>query len=251
MVLKPFLPTDSFRKALTLSFIGHCGLILFFTLKALILPQKPLVIRETIRVDLIGLPDKIIKKSEHEISPPTQSNSLNHSHPQQEIKPPTPLTMTSPGEIKQAKKNQTKAIAKLNALDTIAQWSKEMDYQKAKEKVQQQKINYKGNVLSAGDSLTGLNALDYESYFTTLKEKIQKNFIIPQWLAEAQLRAQVLVKIDERGYVISRQLVESSGQEVFDQKVLEAIDHSSPFSPPPERLVQIMSIQGLTFNFPN
>lgn len=110
---------------------------------------------------------------------------------------------------------------------------------------------YKGNVLNAGDSLTGLDKIDHSQYFSTLKGHVQQHFVLPQWLAESNFHAKALVKVDERGFVISRELTQPSGDPTFDNKVLEAIDNASPFPPPPGKLKNVVALKGLVFNFPD
>ena len=70
---------------------------------------------------------------------------------------------------------------------------------------------------------------------------IQSHWKLPQWLAiSEQLATVVKVYLDADGYVIERQLIESSGDPRFDQIVLSAIDTASPFPPPEDKFINIV-----------
>lgn len=49
---------DPFSRYVGLSVIFHCTVVLVFTIKTVFFPSEDLQIRDAIRVDLIGLPDK-------------------------------------------------------------------------------------------------------------------------------------------------------------------------------------------------
>ena len=54
---------------------------------------------------------------------------------------------------------------------------------------------------------------DFSNYMENLHNKIQKNWITPDFLEDGHL--QVLFKLDREGYVISGDILESSGNSVF------------------------------------
>lgn len=253
MVVQDVSPeNDSFAKLIGTSFLFHVGLLLFFSVKSLIFPTEMVVVREAIRVDIVGLPDKIEPKNEIQSMPSSdKALSKQTGMPERNDLPMATKEKEIPKvDLKKAKVDQSKAIAKLNALSSIEKLAKEMK-EAAVTRDSSPRKEFKGNVLSPGEDLAGLDALDHKSYFASLKRQVQKFFVLPQWLAESTLRAQALVKIDERGYVVSRELVISSGDAGFDAKVFEAIDAASPFPAPPPRLVNMIALNGLLFNFPD
>jgi colicin import membrane protein len=241
---------DSFAKLIGTSFLFHIGLLLFFSVKSLVFPTEMVVVREAIRVDIVGLPDKIDHKNEIQAIPSSDKDPSKHTNMPEKGDLPMAAKEAPKVDLKKAKVDQSRAIAKLNALSSIEKLAKEMK-EVAVTGDSSARKEFKGNVLSPGESLVGLDALDHNTYFVSLKRQVQKYFVLPQWLAESTLRAQALVKIDERGYVVSRELIKSSGDAAFDAKVFEAIDAASPFPPPPPRLVNVIALNGLLFNFPD
>ena len=69
---------------------------------------------------------------------------------------------------------------------------------------------------------------DFSGYMTVLQGKIQKSWNPPECL-EQDGHATVKFSITRSGDVYSSQIVESSGDPVFDESALEAIRKSSPF----------------------
>lgn len=237
---------DRFGSAVAFSLGLHGFLLCALLVRAFFLPSQPLEIRSAIRVDIVGLPDKITSP------PPTAT-----SHPASEPAKPEESPVAPNPAVAKPKLNTNdiakKAIERMKAMESIEKMQRETEQQKALQAAAVAKAKaptYKGNVLSSGDSLTGLDKVQYDEYFTILKNALQRNFHIPQWLAESNLRAQAVAMVDERGYVIQRQITQSSGNELFDGMVLEAIDKSSPLPPPPSALANIIKFRGVTFNFP-
>lgn len=70
---------------------------------------------------------------------------------------------------------------------------------------------------------------DFSGYMTTLQGKIQKSWNPPEYL-ERDGHATVKFSITRSGDVYASEIVESSGDPVFDESALEAIRKSSPFA---------------------
>lgn len=68
---------------------------------------------------------------------------------------------------------------------------------------------------------------DFSEYMFNLQNKLKKNWISPDFLEEGHIR--VLFKVDREGYVISGDILESSGNPVFDESAINAIHKSEPF----------------------
>ena len=108
----------------------------------------------------------------------------------------------------------------------------------------------KGNEKKDGSDLTGLSKIAYSRYIQELKTKVHSQYTIPEWMAEANLKAQLQVYIDERGYVTKRLVHRSSGNMVFDKAAVDAVDASSPLPAPPEDLRSRFKAFGIYLNFP-
>lgn len=74
---------DPFSRYVGLSVIFHCTVVLVFTIKTVFFPSEDLQIRDAIRVDLIGLPDKaeppkpkeVVQKATPSSGPDTESHT--------------------------------------------------------------------------------------------------------------------------------------------------------------------------------
>lgn len=231
---------DAFSRFVIYSLGAHIIVFSIFIMRAALVPSEPLEIRNAIRVDVIDLPDKITENAPAAPAPV----------PKVEIKKPVHETKPIEKKPEAVKKDaialQKKALEKLKALDAIDKFKKE-----TAEQAKPKPTTFKGNVLNAGDSLTGLEKVQFDSYFSSLRTHLNQHWSIPQWLEQADLRAQALVVLDAEGFVVRKQILKSSGNDIFDGHVLDAIEKSSPFPAPPERLKGIMNMRGILLNFPD
>lgn len=232
---------DAFSRFVFYSLGAHVLVFTFFIVQAALIPSEPLEIRNAIRVDVVDLPDKIVEKA---TTAPAPIPKVEIKKPAPEVKP---VVEKKPEVVKKdAIALQKKALEKLKALDAIDKFKQE-----TAEQAKPKPTTFKGNVLNAGDSLTGLEKVQFDNYFTTLRAHLSQHWSIPQWLEQADLRAQALVVLDSEGHAIRKQILKSSGNDIFDGHVLDAIEKSSPFPVPPERLKGIMSMRGIVLNFPD
>lgn len=240
-LIEQFHKSDTFAKFLALSMAAHLAIVIVFTVKAFWFPSEPIQIRSAIRVDVVALPDKVMA--------PPPAPAPPKEPPKVAIEPPkpTPAATTPKAPTKNVADSQKKALDRLKALQAIDQLKREVEEQKAEPPNQPE---YKGNILNKGTSLTGLEKIQYDEYFALIQQHVKDRWDLPQWLADANLKAQIVVMVDDRGFVIRRQIITSSGNEIFDSKVIAAIDQSSPFPPPPARLAGLLQAQGIVFNFP-
>ncbi len=215
----------------------HVAIVCIFTLKVLLFPMEIPLYQASVRVDLVSLPDK-------------QTATLPMPAAKAETTPPPSVAPTSQPETKKEtkkidlSKKQNKALEQLKALQEL-----EAEVQNAK--AEKKNAPIKGNVLAAGTSLKGLNKLDYDTYIGDVDSQIKSNWELPEWLAKMGLRARVLVLIDTRGYVIRKELILSSKNPTYDSLVMDTIDRSSPFPPPPEKFIDIVGVNGIVFQFPD
>ena len=238
-----------FYKYLTLSVAAHIAIALFFAMKGLFYSSETIIIQKAIHVDLVGLPDKMepeqvaeaAQTSESTAKPePAKTEAPSKPKAAEAAKPTVNLKSNKKEDLKD---KQKKALDKLKAMDALERIESEVQAQKKQKLI-------KGAVVSTGDSLTGLDRIEYERYFGDVEQHLRKNWQLPSWMMELDVRAQALVQIDDKGYVTLKKMVTPSGNSEFDEKVMESIDRSSPFPPPPERLVGVLKNRGIIFNFP-
>lgn len=84
---------------------------------------------------------------------------------------------------------------------------------------------------------------DFAEYMQNVREKLQRNWIAPDFLEEGHIR--VLFKIDRFGNVISGDILESSGNLIFDESAVNAIHKSEPFGEFPQNTTR----QTITINY--
>ncbi|NCN95540.1 MAG: TonB C-terminal domain-containing protein [Bdellovibrionales bacterium] len=244
--------TDSLSKSISLSITFHIGLFVVFLLKMSFFPAQPIEIKRAIRVDLVGLPEKAQK-----LPPPIKEEPKKVEVPQPKAEPtptppkptpakpkpaPTPAKPKPKVPTKKIAKSQESAINKLKAMEAL---------EKIKEEKKEVPQEVKGNVVSEGNSLSGLEQIEYDRYFDEVEQMVYAQWALPEWLSSSDFRAQVLVLIDQSGYVTDKKIIRGSGNEMFDAEVMNTIEKSSPFPAPPARLKGILANQGIVFNFPN
>lgn len=132
--------------------------------------------------------------------------------------------------------------------------SSKTETKKENESLQKKKSedpNKKGNKLSEGERKKGeeeneRNIEQLHSYIAGIIEQIRFNWNLPKHLTDKYLYAQVEVKLNERGEFLEKRLFTSSQNELFDRLVLEAVEKSSPFPPPPDSIKSLIK-DGIVF----
>ncbi len=234
------------------SLIFHAVVLAVLTVRALVFPTEPIQIENTIRVDLVALPDKNPQLAEAEPmetkpqTPPTPAPTVN---PVKETTAMTKPTESKAGIPKKVSATQA-ALDRLKALNKIEESISEEEKKKKLAEIEKAR-SIKGNMLAKGNSLTGLNRIQYEKYFSEIKNHAMKQWNLPEWLAKGNYRTVVSVKIDDRGNVIEKRITQSSGNQQYDELALTSIERASPFPQPPEKFRDMLSERGMLLGFPD
>jgi colicin import membrane protein len=241
----------------------HLAVLATFTVRGYWGKEEPMVFEDVMRVDLVALPDKSLAEAataeaalppaETPAPPPVETKS-----PLVEVKPPAEALEVPKKIDRNADALKKKALERLKAMQALDDLNRqEADEQKAKdEQLRQEKlkalaaVKSKGNAISPGTAMRGLSKLEYDNYLSALDKHIKSNWALPEWLARGGWRARVRVHFDTSGVITRRELVVKSGNPEFDERVLEAVDRSSPLPPPPEKFVDIVDVSGVIFGFP-
>ncbi len=260
---------DNFTKSVFVSVGLHIIVVFLFVTKAYFLPEKDMVFESAIRVDLVALPDKLPNKPEPpkqepppkqevepEIPPPPkpqmqEKEILNQETlaPKVNIKKPE-IKKPDPIELLKMKDRQKDSFTKLKNQDSIDKLRAESEREKAKTEIHTKVAQFKGNVLSPGTALTGLNKLQHEDFQNLIDRHVKQFWLLPQWLASKNLAARLRVRIDANGVLISREILRSSGNADFDEIVLETVQKANPFPKPPDKFVSIYGYDGIILGFP-
>lgn len=231
------LPSRSLLTSLT----AHITIVLLLTVKAVFFPSENIIISSAMKVDIVALPDKI-KPIEELAPPPTPTPEPP------KVKESKPEKKEKSFNIDKAKKEQEKALDNLRKELHREEEAKKEALESLKKP--EPKI-FKGNILAPGTEITGLAKIEYDQYFDKIRSSIKGHLILPKWLKDANLKAHVLIKLDNRGYVIYKNIERSSGNDMYDKLVIDAVTGASPLPAPPERLSSIIMIDGIILRFPD
>ncbi len=271
---------EQLPRGLGISFALHALILAFFALKAAFFTPEQIDFSQAVRVDMVGLPDKLDKappaasKEEAKPAMPEKKEPVAEKPVEKTVeKKPEPVkpAPTKPAPVKhevkapkadkdavnleKTKSQQHSAIDKLKAMAALEKIKEDVAQQKAKaapaagkDKVGAAKV--KGNTISPGTALTGLEKLQHDNYAADLDHHIKQHWALPEWLANRDFKAQVKLYIDARGNILSRKIVKTSGNQSYDDEVLATIDRSAPFPAPPEKFVSFMEVNGVLIGFP-
>ncbi len=235
------------KKMIIASVVFHVAIFLVFTVKTAFFPSDIPEYQAAIRVDLVGLPDKrspekpvVAPKPEEPKAPPTP--------PKETKAPPEKTPPAKAAAKKDTAASQAAALNRLKSLSAIEK-VKNMEASKKEDASAEPEV-IKGNIISPGTSLRGLNRIEFDHYIGSLDAHVKNNWALPEWMLSQNLRAEVYVRVDKTGQLVERRLAVKSGNSEFDQRVMEALERSNPFPPPPEKFIDLVGIQGITFAFP-
>ena len=215
--------------------LGCHGFFFIFLLNSAVwnLVKKDMTIATpvSIRVDMVGLPDWPSKKE------------------MKKEKKKKPVFISETKRTKQKKKKSKKTAKKSQSLK-----KKEMAgaQDKSNPLSGSKKTINKGNQLNEGGAEKGKNTLDLQqvseinNYFTVVEEQIKSHWNLPKYLTDIDLTDEIEIKINDRGEIVYKQIVVSSGNDLFDSLVLKAMERAAPYPPPPAS-VQALIKDGIIF----
>ena len=224
MIISKLLFKKDFRFWIGLSIAGHVILFLIITFSNF-KTSKPVMVQQSVKIDMIGLPDikrKAIKKKR-------VKKKKARSIPKKKVAKRKPKKKIKKKDIKTA---QASAIEKLKR-DTA-----------------QKNPSHRGEKISKGNSSEGqISEVLLNAYFNRVKVHVIQYWNLPQWLADKNLRATVIIQVNSFGDITRIELEKTSGNETFDQVVIDTIKMSSPLPEPLPELTSTLK-QGVGFHFP-
>jgi colicin import membrane protein len=254
-------PQEPMNRFIGYSLVAHVLIFAIFAVKAAFFKGEPIVFESAIKVDLVGLPDKVTAPPLPEAVSPAPSTAATPA-PQVEtkIEPALPTPKLAQKEKKVdidteainldvTKRKQSAALERLKRLSALEAIEKEVSEENKKKALDKLK-QIKGNVLSNGSELSGVTRLQHDNYIAVVEHHVRQNWALPEWLARKNLKAQVRVRFDENGNIISRDIFKSSGNPSFDEVVLNTVEKSSPVPAPPAKFARILSVEGILLGFP-
>ena len=235
----------------------HGLVVLIFTVKFIFFPDSALILESAIRVDIVGLPDKI---SEIPLPPSAPAPvPAATTPPKIETPPPAATPAVAPPKmpdktkmdeainLDKTKSKQNEALDRLKKLNAIDQIKKSLENETKNSA--KAAVPVKGNVISAGSSLTGVNKLQHDQYRGLLNEHVKQNWTAPEWLSNKKLKTQVLAKFDQAGILLEKKVLLSSGNAEFDALAITALERSVPLPAPPEKFADVVRYNGVVIEF--
>jgi len=245
-----FPKRDRLGAFLFLSAVGHIlivGAILAFSYLNLPPPidlnQKPI----TASLVRLGKPrDSNLLPQKEELPPPPPKSEGAEKPPTPE-KPPQPAV---PIAIPGTKPSDAQPSAKQNGELTEAERRKQLfgAFSRTAKGTHIRELEGQLDGDPQGDSPTA----EGERYWGMVSAQIHRNYDVSDTIPNEErlhLRAQVLLFIGRTGEVLRAQLVQSSGNELFDNAVLTAARKAGPFAPPPDHLRKMLRDEGVRLEF--
>jgi colicin import membrane protein len=256
------IPKDtSLNRAIGASVVLHIAVFIAFAVRTVFYPSAPLLIEESIRVDIVGLPDKTTPKAALPLplpeapKPVAEKPAEPKPEPRAEVKvEPKPAAPTV--NLDKSKQQQESALKRLEALQKLEKMVQKNQAQTnsqaaaaAIESAPQPSAIIKGNEVSPGTALTGIARLSHQSYLASIQSYVKRQWNLPHWLANGNFSARVRIFLDSRGNVVKREMTRSSNNSAYDERVLQAIDTSSPLPAPPSDLANLLAVDGIEVDF--
>lgn len=241
-----FFKEEHFSRTLVLSFLLHLLLLGIALVKITFFPSEPLIFQDVMRVDLVALPDKRVVKE----PPKVAKKKVKIAKPNPKKTTPKAAKKKKPVVQKNKQRDALRQLEALSALDALKNLETET-VEKAEKTPPEppKKKEFKGNVISVGSSLTGVQKLQQNRYLGQVKQHIAKFWFLPEWLAKSDYKTQITIKIDDDGNLLQREVTKSSGNNDFDQLVIDTVEKSNPLPKPPEKFVEIVAA-GVLLGFP-
>lgn len=225
------------------SILGHFILLTVFMgeWSQLFFKQR-LQIENAIRIDIEALPDIRLPVHTPAIKKTTvkKPQVIKKKSSQKTLKKKS-LSIKPSYKRKDLKTRQRQALDKLKTLQHIDKMRDSL-----------KKFKYKGDKISKGQEVDGKileNPIE-EQYFVAIRNHINLYWNLPQELADENFKAKVYVVVNEEGKVLNWKIVQSSGNEDFDARVMETIQRASPLPKAPTHKLQRNMAAGVVFNFP-
>lgn len=96
-----------------------------------------------------------------------------------------------------------------------------------------QDLVMRGNIISEGVALVGSGSgevsSEFVAYLQRLPDAIRPHWRLPSYLAEAGLQCRVRVYLAETGRLVRAEIYETSSNDEYDRRALEAVRSASPF----------------------
>lgn len=199
------------------------------------------LVKSSVRVDMVAMPKLTIKELQ------TLNTQIAESEP---AKVEKVVEASKTQVVEETSKIEFEKVEKKkNFMDMLKDLSKKkvdkVDKKKivnsdtnstGKNKIDYSKLNklvIEGNKLSEGTSLVGGDSTEAQealgAYMTNLRDEVKVFWKLPSYLLNKDYQCRVRVYISQSGKLVKAEIFESSGNDDYDAKALEAVRLSAPF----------------------
>lgn len=86
------------------------------------------------------------------------------------------------------------------------------------------------------DNAPVVTEAEHNAYGAMIQERVKRFWVIPDILSGKDLKAVIIIEIDQQGQVMGSRFEQSSGNLSFDQSAMRAVSKAVPFPPPPGKM---------------
>lgn len=259
------LPEPSLKKMFILSLLFH---VLIFS-AAFVLPQPyspPRPFGEIIEVDLVELPRRAPSKARKSASKPASQKKVKAKKVLKTKKPGVLKVKKKPVVIakKVVKKREKKKSARVQEGKLLEQALKKIERKVKKEEAREpDRVEEAVSRLSSrarpgaetgkqGRPLGAAGGIAIEIYKAEIESRIKENWAYPVALvgpdASKELEATVILTVKRTGEILKWEFKKKSGNAIFDQSVIKAVERSNPLPPFPEGYIRSFDEIEINFN---
>lgn len=204
------------------------------------------VVQSAVRIDVVDLPKMTLQ----------ELKKMNLIEKTEVIKPEEVKKSNETSDIEFKKKAK-----KLDLSSVLGKYSakkvKRIKKKKTKQKINSrelEKLVLEGNKISAGSSTTGqkldASEADLIRYAQALPDKVKQYWKLPSYLIDKGLQCRIRIFIASNGNITKMNIIESSGDNEFDKKALEAVKNSSPLPKPASTILRQVTNGEVVLGFP-
>ena len=204
------------------------------------------VYQQFIQVDVVGLPDVLLKDLEKRQSTLSPAENVKETpHLKEGMKTPEDI-LPETAEQREARKRKEKEAQREallarkkkeeqereRVLKELREQANREEALKSLEKEQKKRRLRKGNILSQGTAARGKIGTAKDRYRSLIAEKIKRHFNIYPWQRKKDLVAVIFIRINERGEVTEKKVIQPSHDRLYDSAVLQAVADAQPLPVP-------------------
>jgi colicin import membrane protein len=207
----------------------------FFVLALLdtipLVPKEVPARQELYMVDLVLLEPERPAPREEPVVQKKAAETVQKKEEHKEVKKEEPKKE----EIKKEPKKEDKVV--------LADRTKEREKKESKEKPQvdneQQRLAAIKRIEQKVAERDAVTDSEIQVYVAMARERVKGFWVIPDTLSEKDLKAVIIIEIDQQGQITGSRFEQSSGNLSFDQSAMRAINKAAPFPPPPGQMPEI------------